>query len=115
MSQPHNFVSDEQLRAEAIRELGLQGLSPQTQDEVMLIVRETLAEYINIAVLKALGPEGVEAMMQTEGTPESFDKKLAELLPNIGDIVKQAIQDGIAAHQAAAGSIRKRFGLPESE
>lgn len=103
-------ISEEQLRAEAVRELGIEDMSADAQEEIMATVRDTLLEYINIAVVRALGTQGVIALEEIEETPEAFDKKLAELLPNIGEIVKGAIEEGLKNHRAAVASVRKRFG-----
>ena len=106
------IVSEEQLRAEAIRELGIEDLTPEAQEEIIATVRETILEYINIAVMKALGKEGMIALGAIEENSEAFAEKLVELLPNIGVIVKQAVEEGIKNHRAAVEGVRKRFGAP---
>lgn len=106
-----NFVSEEQLREQAINELGIQDLEPDAQEEVMATVRETLLEYINIAVMRALGPKGMMAFADIGEDTDAFSKKLVELLPNIGGIVKGAIEEGLQKHQAAIEDVRRRFGV----
>jgi len=106
-----SLVSEQELRAAAIKELGLEDASEAVQEEIIAIVRRTIFEQINIDVMKALGAEGMAALGDIDETPEAFDKKLAELLPNIGDIVKGSIETAVQNQRNAIGEVRKRFGV----
>jgi hypothetical protein len=109
------LVNEDTLREEAIKALGLEGVDPKVQEEIIVTVRDTLLEYINIAVMNALGAEGMMKLADIEETPEAFDKKLAELLPNIGEIVKGAIEEGLEKHRTLVDDVRRRFGASPAD
>ena len=102
-----NF-SDEKVRAAAVRELGLQSLSVDDQNEIMEIMREAITTRIDAAILKALGSAGVRALgVVPDGDDQQFSKALSDALPNIGEIVKNAIAESVASYQKSAASMLK--------
>jgi hypothetical protein len=107
-----SIVSEQELRAAAVKELGLEDVSREVQDEIIAVVRKTIFEQINIDVMKALGPNGIAALGDVnEETSAAFEKKLVELLPNIGEIIKGAIEEAVRNQRAAIEETRRRFSV----
>lgn len=95
-----SVISDEEIRTTVVRELGLEQLDTKDQDEIMEIMREAIMTRIDTSLLQALGPEGVRALGEIpEDNDTLFAQKLSAALPNLADVVKNAITESIVSYR----------------
>jgi len=101
-----NTIPEDELRAVAVKELGLEHVSSEDQDKIFKIVQETITLYVQTAILVALGADKVAALEAVpDGDDALFAKQLSALLPNLQQVVDDAvvrcIHDNRAAFDAA--------------
>jgi hypothetical protein len=98
----NQLIHEDELRAVAIQELGLEKISQQAQDDIFKTMRESMVIYIQTALLQALGSDKVAALdVVPEGNDELFAQQLAALLPDSAQVVQEAMEACINDHKKA--------------
>lgn len=93
---PSGGVHDEAL-AQLVKDLGIDTLSQDKQDEIIVKMTEVLLKRIFLETMERLGDEGREAyaslMDQGEVAPEQMEAFFKERIPDYDAVVQQVIEE----------------------
>lgn len=91
----------EELRAQIIAELSLEHLSEEEQNQIIESLGEVLLERATYEVLERIPEEKMDELdaLGEHGSDTLLQEKIREYVPNIEEVVAQAVKDGIAEHK----------------
>ena len=95
------LVDAEELRARAMQELGIEDFSKEAQDKLLKTIGHTIADYIDIAIMKRLNPEQAAVLAELEGDEQKFSAQIREYITDIDQVISKAMDEAIIKQKEA--------------
>ena len=100
-------MNEEQIKSKLIQDLGLTGLSPEKQDELIVKMTEVILKKVFLATMERLEAKGqaqYAMLMENQPSPEDVDEFLKEKISDYEEMVEKIIKDLIEEVSAKGGN-----------
>ena len=94
-------MNPQDIHARIVAELQIDHLSQEEQDQIVEALGEVLLERATYEVMRVIPESEYETLdrLTAEGREEDMQAIIKRYVPNVEQIVAQAVQDGIAEHK----------------
>lgn len=99
-------MNEEQIRSRLMQEMGLDGLSQEKQDELVVKMTEVILKKVFLATMERLEAKGqaeYAMLMENDPSPEDVDEFLKEKISGYEEMVEKIIKDLIEEMSASGG------------
>jgi hypothetical protein len=99
---PFITIDPDALRTQIIVELSLEHLSEEEQNEIIDSLGEVLLERATFEVMEMIPEDQMEVLdgLADTGTDLDIQNKIREFVPNVEEVIANAVREGIAEHKA---------------